>query len=214
MGDDGRNVGFQKEVPLARVQLLTDFLFASAMMFMLLGFDLPDPEVITTDQQIFEFLKKQLPAIEVYAITFLLIAIYWVKHLEHFSFIEQIDYRLLWLQLLFLLFLVILPIANTYSVLYVDSRAVHVCYCVILIGMGLFSYASWRYASTDHRLIKSATPATIIRDLRIDALVEPAAALISLFVCLVHLQIGQLLLLGVPIIFGWQRRKIVSRHRD
>ena len=74
--------GFRKIVPLARVQLLTDALFALSMMVILLQVEYPDPEIVVTDEQIREFFSEQVLALEVFAITFLLIAIYWVKHME------------------------------------------------------------------------------------------------------------------------------------
>ena len=64
--------GFRKIVPLARVQLLTDALFALSMIVVILQVDYPDPEIVVSNEQIREFLVHQLPAIEVFAITFVL----------------------------------------------------------------------------------------------------------------------------------------------
>ena len=50
--------GFRKIVPLARVQLLTDALFALSMMVIILQVDYPDPEVVVSNQQIREFLVR------------------------------------------------------------------------------------------------------------------------------------------------------------
>ena len=197
--------GYLRIVPLARVQLLTDALFALSMMILLTQVDYPDPDVVTTDQAIQAFLFDQLPAIEVYAITFILIAIYWVKHMEHFSYIREVDYRLLWLQLGFLLFLVLLPVTNAYAVLYPLNRPVFVGYCSVLIGMGFFSAASWRYATKGSRLLTRGVDPTVVRNHWLDALIEPMTAVIAIVIAIWSVDAGQWALLVIPIAFGARR---------
>jgi len=202
--------GFRKIVPLARVQLLTDALFALSMMIILLQIDYPDPSVVDTNEEILAFLESQQPAIEVFTITFILIAIYWVKHMEHFGYIREIDYRLLWLQLGFLLFLVLMPVMNAYAVLYPLHRVVFVNYCIILIGMGGFSAASWRYATKNGRLLDPETSPEVVRNFWADALIEPIAAAAAIAIAMWSVEAGQAALLVIPLAFAaqrWQRRR-------
>jgi len=206
--------GFRKIVPLARVQLLTDALFALSMMIILLQVDYPDPEVVTTNEQIKAFLDAQFPAIQVYAITFILIGIYWVKHMEQFSFIAEIDYRLLWLQLGFLLFLVLLPVMNAYAVLYPLHRTVFVNYCIVLVGMGFFSAASWRYATKNGRLLNPDTDPAVVQSLWLDALIEPVAAAAAIAIAMVSVEAGQAALLVIPLAFAAQRWRARRRSKD
>jgi uncharacterized membrane protein len=204
--------GYRKAVPLARVQLLTDALFALSMMIILLQVDYPDPEVVVTNAQISAFLDAQLPAVEIYAITFILIAIYWVKHMEQFGFIREIDYRLLWLQLGFLLFLVLLPVMNAYAVLYPLNRTVFINYCGVLLGMGAFSAASWRYATKHGRLLNEGVDAQVVRDFWIDALIEPATAAAAIAVALWSVEAGQAALLVIPVAFAARRWRVRRRR--
>ena len=197
--------GYRKIVPLARVQLLTDALFALSMMIILLQIDYPDPEVVVTKAQISAFLDAQLPAVEIYAITFILIAIYWVKHMEQFGYIREIDYRLLWLQLGYLLFLVLLPVLNAYAVLYPLHPLVFVSYCGVLVGMGFFSAASWRYAAKGGRLLNKAADPEVVRRIWQDALIEPVTAAAAIGVAFWSVEAGQAALLVIPLAFGIQR---------
>jgi uncharacterized membrane protein len=204
--------GYRKIVPLARVQLLTDALFALSMMIILLQVDYPDPEVVVTNAQIAAFLDAQLPAITIYAITFVLIAIYWVKHMEQFGYIREIDYRLLWLQLGFLLFLVLLPVMNAYAVLYPLNRTVFINYCVVLVGMGIFSAASWRHATKGERLLNKGTDPQVVHDFWIDALIEPGTAAAAIAIAFWNVEAGRAALLVIPLSFGIKRWR--DRHRS
>jgi uncharacterized membrane protein len=206
--------GYRKIVPLARVQLLTDALFALSMMIILLQVDYPDPEVVVTNAQISAFLDAQLPAVEIYAITFILIAIYWVKHMEQFGYIREIDYRLLWLQLGFLLFLVLLPVMNAYAVLYPLNRAVFINYCAVLVGMGIFSAASWRYASKGERLLNANADPGVVHDFWIDALIEPGTAAAAIAIAFWSVEAGQAALLVIPVTFGIQRWRARRLTKD
>ena len=205
--------GYRKIVPLARVQLLTDALFALSMMIILLQIDYPDPEVVVTKAQISAFLDAQLPAVEIYAITFILIAIYWVKHMEQFGYIREIDYRLLWLQLGFLLFLVLLPVMNAYAVLYPLNLAVFINYCAVLVGMGIFSAGSWRYASNGGRLLNEGVDPKVVHDFWVDALIEPAAAAAAIAVAFWSVEAGQAALLVIPLTFAAQRWRARRRTK-
>ena len=205
-----KDPGSHKIVPLTRVQWLTDALFALSMMIILTQVDYPDPRVVTSDEQIKAFLADQVPAIEVYTITFLLIAIYWVKHMEQFSYIREMDYRLLWMQLGFLLFLVLLPVLNAYAVLYPLNLAVFGSYCGVLVGMGLFSAASWRYATHDGRLLNEGADPEAVHNLWPDALIEPITAGAAIAVAFWNVRAGQAALLVIPLAFAVRRWR--SRH--
>ncbi len=197
-------------MPLARVQLLTDALFALSMIVIILQVEYPDPEVIVSNEEIREFLVQQVPAIEVFAITFILIAIYWVKHMEQFGYIREIDYRLLWLQLGYLLFLVLLPVLNAYAVLYPLNLTVFVSYCIVLLGMGIFGAASWRYATKGERLLNPGTDPDVVRRFMQDALIEPVTAAAAIGVAFWSVEAGQAALLVIPLAFGiqrWQRKR-------
>jgi uncharacterized membrane protein len=197
--------GFRKIVPLARVQLLTDALFALSMMVILLQVEYPSPEIVVTDEQIRQFLEEQALAVEVFAITFILIAIYWVKHMEHFGFIREMDYRLLWLQLGYLLFLVLLPVLNAYAVLYPLNQLVFSSYGGVLLGMGFFSAASWRYASKGGRLLTERAEPEVVERLWHDALIEPITAAAAIVIAVWSVEAGQAALLVIPLTFGIQR---------
>lgn len=206
--------GYRKIVPLTRVQLLTDALFALSMMIILLQVEYPDPEVVVSTEQISAFLDGQLPAVEVYAITFILIAIYWVKHMEQFGFIREIDYRLLWMQLGFLLFLVMLPVMNAYAVLYPLNREVFINYCVVLAGMGIFSAASWRYATHHDNLLNEGVDSQVAQDFWIDALIEPITAGAAIAVAFWSVEAGQAALLLIPVAFAVQRWRTRRRSKS
>ena len=89
------------EIPLKRVQLLADLIFATSMTIMVLNFDMPTDAEIDTEADLLNYFRNQCEALLTYAISFLLVFIYWMKHLEHFSYIKETSSGHVWLQAFF-----------------------------------------------------------------------------------------------------------------
>jgi uncharacterized membrane protein len=91
-----------------RVVTLTDGVFAIIMTILVLELEIPD----TSDgQSVAESLKDLAPTFSAFVISFLLLGMYWVWHRGTFAQVRYTDYRLVWLNLLFLLPLSMIPFA-------------------------------------------------------------------------------------------------------
>ena len=99
-------------VPITRLQVLADVIFAASMVYMASAFELPDTNVVDSPSELTDFLKDQLPIVAIYVISFVLVAVYWMKHLEHFSYLRKTNIGHLWLQILFLAMVVVSSSSN------------------------------------------------------------------------------------------------------
>ena len=110
-------------VPITRLQILADVIFAASMVFMASAFELPDTDIVDSPGELTGFLKSQLPVVAIYVISFILVAVYWMKHLEHCSYLQKTNIGHLWLQILFLAMVVIIPYSNALSSAAPDTLA-------------------------------------------------------------------------------------------
>ena len=193
-------------VPIVRLQILADVIFAASMVFMASAFDLPDTDVVDSPHELTSFLRDQLPVVVIYVISFLLVAVYWMKHLEHFSYLEKTNIGHLWLQILFLAMVVIIPYSNALSSAVPDTFAFEVFYSVNMFLVGLFSLLSWIYATRKHRLVSSSLSPATIRHLRNEAMVEPAIALVSIGAARLSPMLWELTLLLIPVAYIAQKK--------
>ena len=74
-----------------RLRFLADIIFASAMTIMIINIEIPEFGHITDTKELAVFLGKQLTSMWYYFISFVVIAVYLIKHLEHFSAIPIIN---------------------------------------------------------------------------------------------------------------------------
>lgn len=201
------------EIPLKRVQILCDVIFASSMTIMVFSFDQPDIDGITTKEQITEFVLNQVPSLAIYAISFVLIGIYWLKHLEHFSYIRETNATHLGLQLGFLAAVAVIPFSNSFMNAYPNVYAVQVFYGLNLVLVGLFSFLSWKYATRNHRLVDDDLDEATIRRISHGSLTEPIVALIALAVAFFEPRLWEVMFTLAPMLYVAQKHWRSRRKR-
>lgn len=91
-----------------RIISLSDGVFAFAMTLMVLTLNVPEPDKVSA-AQLQRTILEQWPGLLAYAITFFVIANYWVVHHRLFQFLRGHDAGLIWLNILFLFAVSFLP---------------------------------------------------------------------------------------------------------
>lgn len=202
-----------KDVPLSRLKFLTDIIFASAMTLSALGIDLPPADADFSNAEVNDFLLAQLDAFGTLMITFIIVAIYWFKDVEHFSYLERVDQRYGWLQIFYLIGIVLVPFTNEFATAFRDSTTALIMYSVNLFMIGAFSVASWSYAIKGNRLVDPDLDPGLAREIRSEALLEPAIALISIAAVFISPDAWNLCFLLIPLVFMFQRRWRAKRGK-
>ena len=167
-------------MPIQRLTRLSDIVFAVAMTLLALFFDpLPEPSS-GISQNITELLLSQLPDFEVYIITFVTLAFYWVTHVHQFKHYKKTDSVHIFLSLFSLLFVVLVTYASDLSTVYEEELIVQVFYSLAAAGVGLFSSAAWLYGTYNRRLVAPDLPNQTIRNIRRESYTEPLISLLAI----------------------------------
>lgn len=136
-----------------RLEALTDGIFAFSMTLLVIFIETPKAHHLTSPLQLQVYLAEQYPQFISYLITFLLLANFWVIHHNISRFITKTNYVNLWLNIVFMLFIVLLPftslIVGDYplswgSIFLFIGNIFSICTLLLLI---------WLYASANRRLI-------------------------------------------------------------
>jgi uncharacterized membrane protein len=196
----------QIEIPLERVRILIDVIYASAMTIMVLSIDLPDPGLEWTDKAIMQFLAKQADSFWLFLTTLVLIAVYWLKHLEHFAYLKSTCLTHLWLQLIYIGFLVTLPFTHNFDANFPGHIAVQIVYSLNIFFIGAFSCFSWIYATKKHRLVDPNLDFKTIKKIRDEALVEPVVSLVAIAAAFMSADLYRSAFILIPIIFVIQKK--------
>jgi uncharacterized membrane protein len=92
-----------------RIEGLADGIFSVAMTLLVLDIKMPESISYASDAALWQRLVTLEHAVASYAISFLMLGMYWVGHHFQFHFIERTDRGLLWVNLCLLLFVCLVP---------------------------------------------------------------------------------------------------------
>jgi uncharacterized membrane protein len=137
-GRDGYEVG--------RFLALSDGVFAIAMTLLVLG--LPVPQVQHTDRDLLSALQRLEPNAAAFALSFVLVGLYWANHRRFLRGLVRTDGTLLILNLLILLLVCVVPFTTGVLSRYGDLPTAVALYASNLVLLGLANTAlqvqTWR----------------------------------------------------------------------
>lgn len=205
------------EVDSARERLifLSDGVFAIAITLLVLEITLPQLPggFMRQEQDLPSKLFALWPQIATYALSFMIVSVYWTTHQRVFHYITRVDNILTWLNILFLLSVAFLPVPTNVLGRYGEHGAAVRFYAVCLMVTGLIILALWWYATSDHRLVDKQLDAALIRHHQERALI----GLVVLVLCIglsylnPYLAEASLLLIGAGIfVHEWLYRRRAS----
>jgi uncharacterized membrane protein len=181
----------------SRIKGLSDGVFAIAMT--LLAFTLIEgmpAEAYTWDGFTHEFGTSLL----VYAMTFIVLGVYWISHAIQFHYVIRADRPLMVRTVLFLVFVSLVPFTATYLGRFPDDRLAIGLYCADLALCGVALVGALLYATKDPLMLHRVMDQRILRALRAAYLSGPLLYLLAFLVALASPRIGFFLCISVPII--------------
>lgn len=91
-----------------RLENFSDGVFAIAVTLLVLGIKMPDAKNLDNHQLSLALLKS-IPQLLTFGFTFMVIGMFWVAHHRIFSMAKLVDSRLLWLNVVYLMFVAVMP---------------------------------------------------------------------------------------------------------
>lgn len=176
----------KKEFQIERMILFSDAVFAIAITLMALEIKVPFIENGVTDNALLDALGHLVFKFAGFLISFFIIGLYWTVHHRMFSYVENYNNRLLWLNLLFLLSIILMPFSSGMYGEYSHKIELIVPYTVYVFNIcftGYLNYRLWKYIGNpknkiaSHALTKNVLSISIKR-----SLVPPVIFFLSLLV--------------------------------
>lgn len=190
---------------LERMNAFSDGVFSIAITLLLLELRVPAP---SAEHGLLASLWEERIEFAALGITFALMGVYWVGHTAMIRLVREGDRILLWLNLLFLLFVAIVPFSARLLTAYVggadqsDARVAISVYCANLILAGLALDLVWRRASGGMRLVDPALPRNAVWMVHVRVLTGPVVyALAIALAWLVSARASLALLVLTPLLY-------------
>jgi uncharacterized membrane protein/chorismate mutase len=191
-----------------RLLALSDGVFAIAITLMV--FQLAVPVVARPDDELAGKLWDLAPKILSYAISFLIVASYWVAHRRIFRIIKRGDAGLTTINLALLLAIAFQPFPTAVMGSYGNSPAAVMLFAASLAAAGLLTLALWLYAAVGHRLVSVSITRQQFIGQTLPAAIAPAVFLLSMGIAPFSpeaAKVSWLLILVVPLVLGLAFRR-------
>jgi uncharacterized membrane protein len=165
---------------LDRVLAISDGVFAFAVTLLVLDLFVPALSSGASSADLWEALSKEYVSFLNYLLSFFIAGVWWNAHHRTFGLIRSSDSTLRWLNLLFLLWIALLPFFTKILDQYNNLQIAVVLYAADQAAAGLFLALSWWYASRNHRLVDRNLKKSTIRFALLIDIIPPFFFIISM----------------------------------
>jgi uncharacterized membrane protein len=171
---------------VGRLVQFSDGVFTVAMTLLVVDLGVPDLGPGYTETGLQQALLGQLSNVLAFALTFWVVALYWLTHHRHFRLIHRYDGRLMVLNLVFLMTIVFIPWPTAVVGHYGRSLTAWILYAASMAAIGMAAALLWWYGSGDRGLADGVTP-TLRAHYMARVVVPPAVFLLSIPIAAVWL---------------------------
>lgn len=148
---------------LGRLLALSDGVFAIAMTLLVLSIPVPELGDHPANRQVTQALLNLAPNLTAFAVSFIIVGNYWRAHHRTFRRGERVDARLMWLNLVVLLFVCLVPFSTDFLIHYGQTTTAIEVYYGNLVVIGIAFTVLGIYGHRK-RLVPYATRQHAIRD--------------------------------------------------
>jgi uncharacterized membrane protein len=158
-----------------RVEALADGVFATLMTVLVLGLAVPSGQRSLVDR-----LLAVQGNLLTYAMSFIVLGVFWIGHHNIFHYIRRTDRVFLWLNVLLLMSVGLVPFSTTVLGSNLLRRSAVVLYGVNLTLAGTMLFIIWTYATRHHRLVDSDIDPHFVNAVKQRILIGPAIYIIAI----------------------------------
>jgi uncharacterized membrane protein len=149
MSDNG---DFSLLMDTKRLETLVDGIFAIAMTLLVLSLAVPQIPAPVSEAALQKSILAIVPNLISMVVSFVLLAVFWKIHHKFFKRITYIDGTLLWINVIWLLFIVLVPFSASLTGDYGDLVTSHIIFNLNMLGISTLLFLNWHYAK-NHNFI-------------------------------------------------------------
>lgn len=212
----------KKEFQLERLILFSDAVFAIAITLLIIEIKIPEIHENVTDQVLLKALVHLWPKFFGFIISFLMIAMYWTVHHRMFGLVVNYTPRLIWLNMFFLFFIILMPFSMGFYTEYTGGELITkqlklpmTFYALNLVAVGVANYFLWAYISKPkHKLLDESVNYLSIRLAKARSITVPAIFFLMLPVAyLTNVFFAVFIPILIPVALRITKRIATKQHK-
>jgi uncharacterized membrane protein len=193
----------------SRIEALCDGVFAIAMTLMIFNIKVPEIPSELVGAELAHNLFNLCPQFLVYAMSFVMLGVYWVGHHNQYHYIRHTNRLLLWINVAFLLCVTFIPFSTALLGRYPTQQIALVVYALNLILVGIVLFVHWHYALS-RRLLDAELDPVLVKLASRRILLAPAILVLAVVFSFVSTNISLGLCAIIPVLYVLPGR--IDRH--
>jgi uncharacterized membrane protein len=150
-----------------RLEALSDGVFAIVMTILVLEISIPLITEASANTELMRELAEMWPKFFAYVLSFLVLGVMWVNHHFMFHHIKRANNKLAWLNILFLMFVALVPFSTSLLGEYSNTQTAVVAYGVNVILILVAGFTLWSYVTGKYRLVDDDIDPKIVKRTKI-----------------------------------------------
>lgn len=207
-----RNAG-TATLPKTRTEAFSDGVIAIIVTILVLEVKVPQLQGGDLDRALLAAMWHALPLVGAYAVSFLVLLVFWVAHHHLLHGLKRVDRNFLFLNGLFLMVLAFVPAPTALVGEYPGARSGSVLYGVVLALAGIAFFAMRGYVTRHGSLLHEAIPETAARQAVRKGLLSPLLYGARALLALADVRAAWVVYALVPVIFMLPGRFDRAAHR-
>ncbi|MBS1919741.1 MAG: DUF1211 domain-containing protein [Bacteroidetes bacterium] len=210
----------RKAFQLERLILFSDAVFAIAITLLIIDIKIPEiSRDMVTDKMLLQKLMDLIPRFIGFLISFLLIGQYWRVHHRMFGFVIDFNDRLIWLNIFFLLTIVLMPFSTSFYSEYAGAPVITpmIFYTCNIALLGIVNVFLWQYISNPKRRLTENLSPLLARYSSLRAFTVPVIFIICCFVYMKSPFIAAIIPASIPliirIVFSPMKKKLIIQSK-
>jgi uncharacterized membrane protein len=170
---------------LDRIAALSDGVFAFAMTLLVLDLHVPAIADVHSEWGLLARLGDLAPRLVPYAMSFLLLGIFWVGQQTQLNAFARSDRTLTWITLAFLFVVTLTPFSAALLASFITYRTALLVYWFNILLLGVMVWWTWRYAQRAG-LVKEDVPAEMRKSLETRIIVAQSLYAFGAALCAIN----------------------------
>jgi len=166
-----------------RIEALSDGVFAIVMTLLILELRVPDLPPNAPNVAVTPALLALWPKFASYIVTFVSLGFFWLAHHVMYHAILGTDRVLLWLNIIFFMFVSLLPFSTSVLNAFTDAFIAPLIFGANLAIIGWILFFQWQYASSQPGMLAGFASREYRNKLRSRMLLVPAATTLTALFC-------------------------------
>lgn len=196
----------KKEFQIERLILFSDAVFAIAITLLALEIKVPPIDRhIATDEMLLKSLDDLMPKFVGFLLSFFFIGLYWSIHHRMFGFVVNYTRKLLWLNLFFLLAVVLMPFSTAFYSEYIFRllKTPLLLYAGNITFLGIMNFILWRHITNPAYALTEGLSDAEKKYFSIRALTVPC---LFILIVVLYLFVNKVVALYVPLLIPFIMR--------